>query len=167
MRSIVFRYGLIMASGFIVYFIIMHLLNLSHFYRYRIFNALIQLTCIALVLLAYKNLRPNEFGQFTGVSLGVITSIVGVSLFAMFQFLFLALNPDFMAELKQIIPSISYDLKSNLSTTTEATDSSSEFLTKVANFLTPLSSAFIVLLEGLIAGLVLSYLVMRVLLHRK
>ena len=167
MRYIELRYGLIMAAGFILYFIVLLLLDLSRFYHYRIFNAFIQLACIIMVMLAYKNLRPNEIERFTVVSMGVITSIVGVSTFALFQFLFLAISPDFMAELKQVVPSISQDLESNHSIPHKATDSGIELLHKLANYLTPFAFAFIVLIEGLIAGLVLSYLVMRVLLVRK
>lgn len=167
MRSIVLRYGLNMAFGFIVYFLVMHLFNLSHNYNYRIYNVVIQLACILMAMLAYKNLYPAEFGQFTGVSMGLITSIIGVSSFAFFQFLFLALSPDFMAELKQAAPSITQDLESHLGIASKVSDSGSELLQKVATYLTPMTSAFIVLIEGLIAGLILSYLVMRVLIIRK
>ena len=156
-----------MAAGFIVYFLGMHLLNLSHSYNYRIYNAVIQLACIIMAILAYRDLRPDEFRQFTGVSMGVITSVVGVSAFVMFQFLFFTLSPDFMDELKQALPYIGQDLGSSVSIDPKTTDTRIELMNKVANYLTPFTTAFIVLLEGMGAGLVLSYLVTKVLLFRR
>ena len=164
MRSIALRYGLIMALGFIIYFLVMHLFDLSQFYYYRIYNAFIQLACIGVAMLAYKNMRPNEFGKLTGFSMGMITSIIGVSLFALFQFLFLVLSPDFITELKEAMASISDGPEYNRAFFSGPPASKSGITTTVASYLTPFTAAIIVALEGLAAGFIISYLMMRLLL---
>ncbi|NNF21052.1 MAG: DUF4199 family protein [Saprospiraceae bacterium] len=167
MRSITLRFGLIMSSGFIFYFLAMHLLDLSQFPGYRLYNAVIQLACIVMAVLAYKNARPNEFGKLTAVSLGVVTSVVGVLSFAIFQFLFLVLSPDFVTELKQAVTPLSGSNEPNLSFFSGPIGSNSELSNSLASFLTPFTAAVIVAIEGMVAGLVLSYLIMRLLFMRK
>ncbi len=167
MRSIAIRYGLIMFAGFIIYFLVMHLTNRSQYYDYRIFNALIQLTCIVMAMLAYKKACPNEFGKLSGISIGVLTSVVGVLPFALFQFLFLALSPEFMAELQESVPSFSDHPESNLIFSSKSTEYFVEVSRKIARYLTPFTAAVIIIMEGLAASLVLSYLTMRFLFMRK
>ena len=131
------RYGLIMAVGFILYFLIMQALGFGNNYYFRIFNAAIHLTLITLAIKSYKDQFPEEFNYLSGVSAGIVTSLVGVVPFAIFMLIFLAVTPDFMESIQ-----------------IEAEN--------VGRYLTPFTASLIVLLEGLAVSIVASYIIMRI-----
>jgi len=137
MRNIAIRYGLIMATGFILYFLIMQALGFGGNYYFRIFNAVIHLSIITVAIKAYKDRYPDEFNYISGVVTGVVTSLVGVIPFAIFMLIFLSLTPDFMESIRL-----------------EAEN--------VGRYLTPFTASLIVLLEGLAVSVLASYIIMRI-----
>lgn len=137
MRNIALRYGAIMFVGFTLFFLVMHAFSLSDKYYFRIFNAVIHVAVIAVAMRKYKNLYPDEFNYLSGVGVGMFTSAVGVIPFAIFQLIFLATHPDFVETLRQ-----------NVET--------------VGQYLTPFTASLIVLVEGLAASIIISYIVMRI-----
>jgi len=126
-----------MATGFILYFLIMQALGFGGNYYFRIFNAVIHLSIITVAIKAYKDRYPDEFNYISGVVTGVVTSLVGVIPFAIFMLIFLSLTPDFMESIRL-----------------EAEN--------VGRYLTPFTASLIVLLEGLAVSVLASYIIMRI-----
>ena len=137
MQGIAIKYGLMMAAGFVLYFLIMQALGFGGNYYFRIFNALIHLTLITLAIKAFKDQYPDKFNYLSGVSTGIITSLIGVVPFAIFMLIFLYLTPDFMEGIRS-----------------EAEN--------IGGYLTPFTASLIVLLEGLAVSVLASYIIMRI-----
>lgn len=138
MNPIALRYGSMMFLGLVAYFLLMSAFGLIENYYLRLFNGVIHLTFITLALKTYRQQKPNEWNYLSAVSAGVVTSVVGVVLFAIFQLIYLSLNPEFMAFLQENVES-------------------------VGQYLTPATSALIVLVEGLAVSVIGSYIIMRIL----
>ena len=137
MRSIAIKYGLIMAAGFVLYFLIMRAFGLSDNYYFRIFNGVIHIVLITLAVKRYKDYYPQDFNYLSGVITGVLTSLVGVIPFAAFMLVFLSNTPDFMETLQAEAESL-------------------------GSYLTPYTAALIVLVEGLAVSILASYVIMRI-----
>ena len=137
MRTIVIRNGVIMAAGFVLYFLLMQAFGLSQNYYFRIFNGLIHITLITLAIKRYKDYYPQDFNYLSGVTVGVLTSLVGVIPFSIFMLVFLSITPDFMASLQAEAASI-------------------------GSYLTPFTASLIVLVEGLAVSVLASYVIMRI-----
>ena len=137
MRSIALKYGFMMAAGFVLYFLVMRAFGLSDNYYFRIFNGLIHIVFITMAIKKYKDYFPQEFNYLSGVTAGVLTSLVGVVPFAIFMLVFLSITPDFMAALQREAASL-------------------------GSYLTPYTAALIVLIEGLAVSVLASYIIMRI-----
>ncbi len=137
MRGIVIKNGAIMAAGFVLYFLLMQAFGLSQNYYFRIFNGLIHIALITIAIKRYKDYHPQDFNYLSGVTVGVLTSLVGVIPFSIFMLVFLSITPDFMAFLQA-----------------EATS--------IGSYLTPFTASLIVLVEGLAVSVLASYIIMRI-----
>lgn len=137
MRSIALRYGAIMFAGFVAYFLLMHATHLSDNYNFRILNGLIHITLMSLAIRRFMKSAPEEFNYISAAVMGIITSAVGVIPFAIFQLIFLSINTEFMESLRQQVPF-------------------------VGSYMTPYTSALIILVEGMAVSILASYVVMRV-----
>lgn len=137
MKRIVILYGLLMFTGLVSFFLIMHVLNLSHHYNLRLFNGVIHMTFIALAIRDYHRLDRDRTTYMNDVAAGVLTSTVGVFLFCVFQFFFLSINTNFMAELRGQLPD-------------------------VAEYLNPFTAVLTIFMEGIAASVIGSYILTRI-----
>ncbi len=137
MTKIAVKFGLIFFAALLVYFLLMRSLDLSDNFDFRVFNGLFQSVIIYLALRTYSRKFPQDWNYLTGVITGVLTSLIGVLPFAIFQILHLNMNVGFMNHLKENVPYI-------------------------GQYLNPFYASLIVLVEGMAVGMVLSYICMRI-----
>ena len=137
MNKISIKYGLIMFAGLMGYFFLMQGLGLQENYNYRIYNVAIQSVIIYLAIRSFAKLHSSDFTYLSGSLTGMFTTWAGAIPFAIFQMIDLSFRPEFMAYLQQNAP-------------------------VVGPYLTPFTAGLIVLAESTAAGLVLSYIAMRI-----
>jgi hypothetical protein len=126
-----------MFAGLTAYFLIMHALNLSNRFDFRVLNGVIHISLLYLAIRDFRRLHPDRFNYLSGVATGMVTTVFGVLPFALFQLIHLALNDSFMQYLQENAPLI-------------------------GNYLTPFSAALVVFLEGIGVGFIASYILMRI-----
>lgn len=125
--------GIIMCACYIIYFLIMESLGLAAVPEYRIANFLIQILAVAISIKVYKSSAKGNFSYLDGFALGCFSSFISVVLFAGFIYIYLLkINPELLNALMN----------------------NSVMLGK---YLTPFSAAFMIILEGCIAGLIISF----------
>ncbi len=135
-QKISFKYGLILFGSLTGFFLLMWIFNQADKTWLRVFNGLIHITLLYFAIKQYRRKSPETFGNYlSGVSVGLYTSVIGSLLFAAFIALFTSFNVGFEQSLTSAIP---YDL----------------------GFI-PLSAALFVIMEGIVAGLIGSYVVTR------
>lgn len=125
--------GLLLSVCYIVFFLVMETLGLAAVPEYRIVNFLIQFIGIAISIRYYKSANRGNFNYLEGLGLGCLASFISVVVFAVFIYIYL----------QQINPQLLPDLMSR-----------SEMMGK---YLTPFTSALTVVIEGCIAGLIISF----------
>lgn len=92
--------GLMVLIGLIAYFLIMRALGLDHNIELRAFNLLIM---GGGVFYAIKTLKAKDesFNYPKGLGVGVLTAMSSSLAFAIFTFLFILSDPEFMKEVKE------------------------------------------------------------------
>lgn len=138
MQQIALRYGAWMFLGFAAFFLSMHLLQWSHNYYLRIFNGVIHAAGLWLALRAWMNENPEQRHDDypTGVAMGLMTTLVAVVPFTIFMAIFLAYNPGFMAAIQSQTP--------------------------IGQYFNPVTASVFILMEGVAAGVIGSYIIQRV-----
>lgn len=129
------NYGIALGLFLSAFFLVMRLAGLGHEYYLRVFNALILFMVIHQVITKYRNtLEEEQYGTFLDhFKLSIRTAFIGIASFSVFLALYLdLLDPAFMQEL--------IDLES------------------ASPFLSPVTAAGIVFIEGLGSAVVLSYI---------
>ena len=139
--KIVIKYGIWFFVGLMAYYLLMQVLGFSDRFDFRILNALIQIVVVYLAIRTYAHTNREDFNYLSGTVIGVNTSIVGLIPFAIFQMINLYLNPSLVETIREIAP-------------------------VVGPYINPLTGGLIVFSEGLVVGLVLSYICMRVVDHQ-
>jgi len=139
MKKIALKYGLMMFAGFTAFFLMMHFLNLSHQYYLRLFNGPIQIAAITFAIREFQqnSAQGGGFNYISGVAMGMFASIVGVLGFALFQIIFLSLNPEFLEHLQKA--------------------------SMFGDYLTPFTASLIIFMEGIAVSIISSYLITRIL----
>lgn len=138
MRSIAIRYGLLMGLSFTIFFLLMHMLHLSENYNLRILNGVIHLAFLFIAIRAFMQQFPESAENYlAGVAQGMWTSAIGVASFAVFMFAFLETNPTFLKTLQQTLP--------------------------MGQYVNSFTAGAAVLMEGLVASLIGSYIIVRIL----
>lgn len=138
MKNIALRYGLWMFLGFTGFFLLMHLLQLSQNYYLRVFNGIIHIGFLWMALRTWYRTQTGPSDDYTsGVVVGMATSLAGVVPFTIFMVLFLALNPAFLANIQAQSP--------------------------IGHYFTPVMASIFILVEGISIGLILSYIMVRLL----
>jgi len=137
MFKIAIKYGLILALGLTLFFLIMHFLGLSANYNLRIFNGVIHLSVIYFAMMAglAAGVISGE-NYVNSVFLGMICSFIGVAIFAFFQMLFLNFDTAFMAQIKENV--------------------------SIGEYLNPYTASLLILAEGVAVSLIGSYILARV-----
>ena len=138
LTRIVIRNGLVMFACLVIFFLIMHVLNLSKLYHFRIFNGVIHIIFMTSSIRAFLKHQSEDYNYLSGVGIGIVTSMIGIVLFCIFQLVFLALNPEFMTSLQENVPYI-------------------------GEHLTPFTAALSIFMEAVAISLIGSYVIMRIL----
>jgi hypothetical protein len=126
------NYGVRIAGGLMLYFIIMKLANLSHYPELRLLNLLILVGGIYFALKKFKKTHEDHLNYFRALVTGVATGAIGSVVFAVFLFLYMQLDPSMMETIKANEP--------------------------MGRFLNPYIASFIVALEGVFSGLLVTFI---------
>jgi hypothetical protein len=124
-------YGIRIAIGVIAFFLLMKFAGFFHVVELRMLNIFILVAGIFLALKKFKDTHGNHINYFRALVVGVVTGAVGSILFAVFLFIYVHIDTDFMLWLQQNEP--------------------------MGRFLNPYIVAFIVALEGLFSGLLVTF----------
>lgn len=125
------NYGIKIACGLIGYFLIMQLLPWGHIVELRLFNMVIQTAGIYFALKKFKESHGAHLNYFRALITGVATAAIGSLIFALFLFVYMKVDNKFMVSI----------------VSTES----------MGRYLNPYISAFIVLLEGVFSGLLVTF----------
>lgn len=135
-KNIEWKYGGLMAAGFIAYFLLMRVLGLYHITELRVLNFVIHAIGIFLAMMAFEHASPKKLNYVSGVLLGMRTTVIASVPFAFFILIYLtAIDPEFMIFLKENAPHGAY--------------------------LSPGSFFFLIIVESIAAGTIISYISMR------
>jgi hypothetical protein len=127
------NYGLRIAAGLIVYFIIMKFLGLLHVVELRMLNLVILVAGVFFALRKFKRTHEDHLNYFRGLVTGVAASAIGSVGFAAFFFVYVSfIDTELMQYIIENEP--------------------------MGRFLNPYISAFIVALEGVFSGLLVTFI---------
>ncbi len=135
------KFGIFLAIGLAVYFVLMKLVGLVHITELRILNVFILVWAIYGCL---KGIHKAEGGSnyFRNMVAGVLTSSVGVGLFALFLFFYMSFIDTGLME----------SIREN-----EA----------MGRFLNPYMISFIIFLEGVFSGMLFTFILNNYLDHQE
>lgn len=126
------NYGIRIAVGVTAFFLLMKFAGFFHIVELRMLNVLILVAGIYLALKKFKETHQQHINYFRALVVGVMTGAIGSILFAVFLFIYVSLiDQDFMVWLQQNEP--------------------------MGRFLNPYIVSFIVALEGLFSGLLVTF----------
>lgn len=125
-------YGVRIAAGLIVYFLIMKFSGFSHHVELRLLNLFILIAGVYFALKKFKNTHEDHLNYFKALVTGVATAAVGSLIFAGFLFLYMQFDSELMQSIKDNEP--------------------------MGRYLNPYISAFIVALEGVFSGLLVTFI---------
>jgi ABC-type Fe3+-siderophore transport system permease subunit len=128
------RYGIFIAGGFIIYFVLMFVLGQGSHVELRLFNLPILGAGVYFGLKKFKAQHGKHINYFRALATGVAISAIGTFLFSVFFFFFLKLNPDFMTWIMENEP--------------------------MGRYLNPYMLSFIILLEGVFSGLLVTFVLL-------
>ncbi|MFZ2907126.1 MAG: DUF4199 domain-containing protein [Cyclobacteriaceae bacterium] len=129
------NYGLRLAGGLIVYFLVMKFAGLLHVVELRLLNLIILVAGIYFALKKFKETHEDHLNYFRGLVTGVATGTIGSFGFAVFFWVYVSFVD---TELMQFI--VEHE--------------------PMGRFLNPYISAFIVLLEGVFSGLLVTFVLL-------
>jgi hypothetical protein len=125
------NYGLRTAAGLIVYFVIMHIIDLGHHVELRLLNLLILVGGIYFALKKFKETHGQHINYFRALVTGVATGAVASLAFGIFMFLFMKFDNGLMQSIIENEP--------------------------MGRYLNAYMAAFIVVLEGFFSGLLVTF----------
>lgn len=124
-------YGIRIGAGLIVYFVIMHFTGLSHHVELRLLNLLILVAGVYLALSKFRETHGAHLNYFRALVTGVSTAAIGSFIFAAFLFGYMKLDTSLMASIVKNEP--------------------------MGRYLNPYIASFIVALEGVFSGLLVTF----------
>jgi hypothetical protein len=125
------NYGLKTSVGLIVYFLLMQVIDKHHHVELRLFNLIILVVGIYYALKKFKNTHEDHMNYFRGLITGVATGAIASVAFAVFLFIYMKVDPSLLASIKENEP--------------------------MGHYLNEYMSAFIVALEGVFSGLLVTF----------
>ncbi len=138
MKKIAIKYGLWMFAGFTSFFLLMHLIGQSQNFTLRVFNGVIHLGLVTAAIRTYREEYVGARDNYlSSVAMGIYASVIGVVAFSIFMLLFLIFNPGFLSAIQA--------------------------KTSFGDYLTPVTSTFFILTEGIAISLIGSYIITRIL----
>lgn len=126
-------YGLKIAGGLIVFFLLMKVVGLAHHYELRFLNVFIQVGGIFFALKKFKQTHEEHMNYFRALITGVATGAVASAIFAVFLFIYMSVDTVFMQGIIDNEP--------------------------MGRYLNPYITAFMVALEGLFSGLLFTFII--------
>ncbi|HEY9046225.1 MAG TPA: hypothetical protein VIN08_10030 [Ohtaekwangia sp.] len=127
-------YGTIIALGLIVYFFAMYALGLLQVIELRLLNLLIMLGGVYYAMKQFSRTHHGHMNYFRGLAIGVSTSAIGSSTFALFLFFFLRFDKGLMQYIIEHEP--------------------------MGPYLNAYIASFMVLLEGIFSGLFITFVLL-------
>jgi len=128
------KYGLLIAAGLIVFFLIMRIVGLGHMTELRLLNLIILAAGIFLALKKFKITHSESLNYFRGIITGVATGGIASLIFGVFLFIYMKLDADLMKTIVENEP--------------------------MGRYLNPYIVAFIVVLEGFFSGLTVTFVIL-------
>ncbi|HEY8934862.1 MAG TPA: DUF4199 domain-containing protein [Cyclobacteriaceae bacterium] len=128
------NYGLRIAAGLIVYFLIMKVAGFSHVVELRLVNIVILIAGVYLALKKFKQTHEEHLNYFRALITGFTTGAIGSLVFALFLFIWMQIDVGMMEHIKATDP--------------------------MGRYLNPYISAFIVALEGVFSGLLVTFILL-------
>jgi hypothetical protein len=125
-------YGVRIAIGLIVYFVVMHLAGYSHHVELRLLNLLILVTGVYLALKKFRQTHESHLHYFRALATGVSTAAIASALFAAFLFIYMSLDKSLMQSIVENEP--------------------------MGRYMNPYIASFIVALEGVFSGLLVTFI---------
>lgn len=125
-------YGVRIAVGLILYFLVMYFLGLAHQVELRLLNLLILVAGVYLALKKFRETNENSLNYFRALVTGVSTAAIGAVIFAIFLFTFMTLNEPLMISIRENEP--------------------------MGRFMNPYIASCVVALEGLFSGLLVTFI---------
>jgi glucan phosphoethanolaminetransferase (alkaline phosphatase superfamily) len=126
------NYGLRIAAGLIVYFLIMKVAGFSHVVELRLVNIVILIAGVYLALKKFKHTHEEHLNYFRALVTGVATGAIGSVIFALFLFIWMKVDVGMMEHIQTTDP--------------------------MGRYLNPYIAAFIVALEGVFSGLLVTFI---------
>lgn len=128
------NYGIKIGVGLTLYFVVMYLVGLGNHVELRLLNLIILAGGVYFGLKKFKETHGKHINYFRALATGVSISTIGSFLFAAFLFFFMKFNDGFMT---WIIEN-----------------------EKMGRYLNPYMGSFIVLLEGVFSGLLVTFVLL-------
>jgi Protein of unknown function (DUF4199) len=125
------NYGIKIAAGLILYFLVMKLAGLGHHVELRLLNLFILVAGIYYGLKKFKETHEDHLNYFRGLVTGVAIGAVGSVIFAFFLFVWMKLDEGMMQAIVENEP--------------------------MGRYLNAYMAAFIVALEGVFSGLLVTF----------
>lgn len=124
-------YGVRIALGLIIYFVIMHFIGLSHRVELRLLNLFILVGGVYLALKKFRQTHGDQLNYFRALATGVSTAAIGSVIFSAFLFVYMSLDESLMLSIIENEP--------------------------MGRYMNPYIASFIVALEGLFSGLLVTF----------
>jgi hypothetical protein len=128
------NYGLKIALGLILFFVVMKFVGLGHIVELRFMNLAILTAGVYLALRHFRRTHDDQLNYFRGLVTGVATAGIGSLLFGIFLFAYMQIDVDLMQSIKDNDP--------------------------MGRYLNPYMAAFIVVLEGFFSGLLVTFVLL-------
>jgi hypothetical protein len=125
-------YGVRIAVGLIAYFVVMHLMGLSHHVELRLLNLMILVAGVYLALQKFRRTHEAHLNYFRALVTGVSTAAIGSFIFAIFLFIYMTADENLMNSIRENEP--------------------------MGRYLNPYIASFIVALEGVFSGLLVTFI---------
>ena len=130
-KQIPLNYGLKIAGGLVAYFVLMILIDKGHHVELRLLNLFIMAAGIFFGLKKFKETHEDHINYFRALVTGVAIGAVGSGIFGILLFIYLSINPGFMDTMKEN--------------------------EQMGLHLNPYIASFIVVLEGVFSGLLVTF----------
>ncbi len=125
-------YGVRIAIGLTVFFVVMHLLGLSHHVELRLLNLFILVAGVFFALKKFRDTHDSHLNYFRALATGVSTAAIGSCIFAAFLFIYMSVDDTLMRSIIENEP--------------------------MGRYMNPYIAAFIVALEGVFSGLLVTFI---------
>jgi len=130
-NKIPLNYGLKIAAGLIAYFILMNIIGFGNHVELRLLNLFILGTGIFFGLKKFKETHEDHLNYFRALITGVAIGAVGSAIFGFALFVYMSVNADFMKSMMEN--------------------------EQMGLHLNPYMASFIVVLEGVFSGLLVTF----------